>query len=1168
MFGSTNKPSFATNTSTTGAGSMFGNTTSSPFGGNNTTGFGSTAASAAGAPLPDPPGTAVAAFNPFTEKEGTSSMSNSFQNILFQEPYKRYSAEELRLADYNQGRQFGNGPAGAAGAFGASSGFGGSGFGANTNTGFGGGNAGGGLFGGAQNTTSTGFGAQNTANNNNSFGGGGLFSQKPAATGGLFGNTATSQPAQTGGLFSNNATGFGGNAGTSAFGTNNATTSGGGLFGNQNQNQAKPATGFGSSFGNTATTNAFGSAGTTAFGTNNTASTGGGLFGGQNQTANTGGGLFGQNNQQQAQPSAFGTTNTGFGAQNQTQGTGLFGGQQQKPASSLFGGNTGTTQPNAGGGLFGGQTNTSSPFGQGNNNQQQQQQQQGGGLFGSKPAGGGLFGQPNAQQTGQSGGLFGLGSNTQNQQQQNNSSLFGSQNQQQKPSLFGSAPAQSSAGNGLFGQQQPQQSSSLFGGGNASQPQQTSLLGNSLFNTSQNAQATPQSLTASISDVNAYGTPSLFAGLGTTEVQNPGPLATPLSATNKGPRKNSILPMWKLNPGSGSKFVTPVKRGFGFSYSTYGSPVTPSSASSTPGTFGQSLLGAGNLNRSLSKSFSSTSLRRSINAEDSILSPGSFSSSMGPRPYGSARFNKLTVDKSLRVDLFSPVSKDKQALESPTGPRKLAKRVSFDPNVESQNGSPATVGSPETSTDPAADLGYIRRSTNGAGSSNGTSSRSPEMEQVKGNELAIVQEEASPASSSGTATTAGTAGKGPGSYWMSPTKEEILKMNRVQMQQVADFTVGRDNVGHVRFKATVDLTNINLDDIPGRIVVLETRSCTVYPENMKKPPMGKGLNVPSEISLLQSWPRNVDKKTGLPVKSGRALEKHISKLRASQDTTFISYEPDTGTWTFSVEHFTTYGLDYDEDDTDGETLGDITMDEAQLPTQSKSSHDKDGSPSAEAEEDTFDIRRKRRALPGAFDYTGPASDDEEGMSETNQQSFLSNRSAGSPSQALVHNEAEDLDVEHALPEDQAASAYLGYHQAAEPEFDSPYYESTADYQETPGGIMRARLQAIKGANSPLKIQVADGDDWMDMLQKTISPQKRDRAALKTINEEQTYEALKESVRKYESPAKAKAVPDGQGFATSIELMNSLFEKPKATARTVTPATIPTSGFKVGTSLVF
>lgn len=1077
------------------------------------------------------------------------------------------------MVDYAQGRRFGTGAAGGAGAFGATSGFGGTstGFGTNNtttgNTGFGAtAGGGGGLFGNNQ-QQSTGFGANTTTTGTSGFGsgGGGLFGgSKP---GGLFGGTTTTttQPAQTGGLFGSNTgtTGFGATNNNTGFGATTNTASNN-LFGNNSQ-QSKPFGGFGSTattstpFGQNAgaTTGGFGAA-------NTTTNTGGGLFGNTAaQNTNTGGGLFGSNTQQQnTLGGGFGSTP--FGGQNNTQQTGgLFGQQpnqqnQQQQTGGLFGQKPATS----GTGLFGSTTNTSSPFGQQNN-----QQQQTGGLFGQKPAatGGGLFGQNTGQQQNQGGtGLFGNLGNNQNQQQQTGGGLFGNLgNNQQKPSLFGGA-GQSSTG--LFGQQpQQQQGTGLFGNSTAQQPQQQSLLGNSLFNSTN--QGTPQSLTASISDVNAYGTPSLFAGLGTSEVQNPGPLATPLSAKNKPPRKNSILPMWKLNPSSGSKFVTPSKRGYGFSYSTYGSPVTPSSANSTPGGFGQSLIGAGNLNRSLNKSFSSTSLRRSMNAEDTILSPGSFSASMGPGSRGSGRFNKLTVDRSLRVDLFSPVSKDKQAIDSSDGPRKLTKRVSFDTrNVDAENSSP--IGrSPEARPAPVEDLGYIRP-TNGNNSVNGSATRgvndTPEMEQVQGNELAIVQEVASPTPATASASPA--SDNGPGNYWMRPSKEEILSMNRVQRAQVDNFTVGRDNVGQVRFKVPVDLTSIDIDEIFNKIVLLETRSCTVYPVAEKKPLVGKGLNVPAEISLQHSWPRAKDKKTKLPAKSGRQFEKHVERLKSIPDTTFIDYDADQGVWTFSVEHFTTYGLDYDDEDTDGETLGEIVTEEAALPAQRKSPREEDeNSPSTEAE-DTFDFRRKRRALPGAFDHTGAVSDDEE---EAGEQSFLSNRSVGSTSQALVQHDGEEMDVEHALPEDQDASSYLGYHQAAEPEFDSPFQGSMAEYQqETPGGIMRARMRALKVSITPLKLQVADGDDWTDMLQKTISPQKRDRAALKTINEEETYESLKESVRQEVPPAKSKAVSDGRGFATSIELMNSLFEKPKSPARSPARVTIPTSGFKVGSTPVF
>lgn len=1147
-----------------GGGSAFGggsNTTSAFGGATNNPGIGTN--------VGDPPGTAVLAFSPYLEKEPNSTAQNSFQNILFQEPYKKFSAEELRMADYAQGRQYGNGPAGGGGAFGATSGFGG-GFGntATQNTGFGGANTGTGLFGNNQNNTgTTGFG--NTSNTGGFGAGatGGLFGQnKPATGGSLFGNTTTtSQPAQSGGLF-----GSAGGA-TGGFGATNNTTNSfggntsGGLFGNT-QNKPAATTGFGGGFGGATTGTGFGAnTGTsTGFGQNNTTNTSGGLFGNTNTQQNTtSGGLFGNNTQQQPQTTGFGAG--GFGQNNAQQSSGGLFGNANKPAATTGGlfGNTGAQQ-NTGGGLFGNNnaTNTGA-FGQNNT-----QQQGAGGLFGgaNKPATtGGLFGNNTAGQTGQTGGLFGgLGSNTQTQQPAGTSSLFGglggNQNQN-KPSLFGGQTGQSTGG-GLFGNQNTQQpGGGLFGQSTAQQPQQNAL-GNSLFGASQNSQPGPQALTASIGDVNAYGTPSLFSGLGNGEVQNPGPLATPLSGKKK-ERKGSILPMWKLNPSSSTRFNTPVKRGFGFSYSTYGSPATPSSAGSTPGGFGQSLLGTGSLNRSLSKSVSSSNLRKSFNAEDSILTPGSFSSSMGTRPYGSAGLKKLNIDKSLRLDLFSSPSRDKQLAESP-GPRKLPKRVSFDTSLDaSENGT--LDGTPATPSASAQDLGFIRPTNGGTLTTNGGSKSpdaQPEMEQVKGNELAIVHEESSTASVPQDATS--SPSKEAGAYWLSPSKEEILKMNRVQRAQVPSFTVGRKNVGQVQFKTPVDLTNIDLDEIPGGIVVLETRSCTVYPVAAKKPPVGKGLNVPSEISLEHSWPRGRDKRTPIPEKSGRAFNKHVERLKKIPDTKFIDYNAETGVWTFEVEHFTTYGLDYDEEDTEGDTIAEVAPEDAALPAPPVSSfqveHERPES------EDTFEFRRKRRALPGAFGDAGAISEDEEEMADANEQSFLSNRSAGSLSKALERHEDEIMDEEHALPEAQGTSAYLGYHQAAEPDYDSPYHGSMAEYQETPGGIMRARMRAIKDSNAPFKLQVADGDDWMDMLQKTIGPAKRDRSALKAINEEETYEDLKASIRQDAPQSKPRAVPDGRGFATSIELMNSLFEKPKAPARAA-PAPIPTSGFKVGTTSV-
>ncbi|KAK7042629.1 adrenoleukodystrophy protein, partial [Favolaschia claudopus] len=159
------------------------------------------------------------------------------------------------------------------------------------------------------------------------------------------------------------------------------------------------------------------------------------------------GGLFGASNTP-TQPAT--TTNPGgslFGNTN-TQGTGLFGQQQQQqpaaqPTSSIFG-NTTQNQP-AGGSLFG------------NPQQQQAPQTQpaasglfgsntGGNLFGPKPAGGPALPALNTNLTGgsslfgtsalgaqptQPASIFGQPAQNQNQQQQ--------QQQQQRPGLFGTS---------------------------------------------------------------------------------------------------------------------------------------------------------------------------------------------------------------------------------------------------------------------------------------------------------------------------------------------------------------------------------------------------------------------------------------------------------------------------------------------------------------------------------------------------------------------------------------------------------------------------------------------------------------------------------------------------------------------------------------------------------
>ncbi|KAH7629931.1 nuclear protein 96-domain-containing protein [Sordaria sp. MPI-SDFR-AT-0083] len=1099
-FGSTG--AFGTNTATTGTGfgtggGLFGATkpatttgfgapaTTTGFGATNTTGgslfggggttsaFGSANNPGIGTNVPDPPGTAGVAFSPFQEKEANGSQV-SFQNILFMDAYKKWSAEELRLVDYQQGRRYGG--QGGTGAFGATSTFGSTGgFGTNTGTtgGFGSGTTttGGGLFGSGNTGTTGGFGASTTANTGG-FGtqttGGGLFGQqnKPA-TGGLFGSSTTT-PATGTGLFGSGGTtgGFGSNTGTTStgFGANTGTT-GGGLFGQQ---PAKPAGfGFGST-GTTTTGTGFGTGATTGgFGTNTaTQNTGGGLFGNTAQnTGTTGGGLFGTQQQTQQQPASTGF-GTGFGAQQPATGGGLFGtaNNQAKPAGGLFGTAT-TTTPATGGGLFG-TGGTTGGFGQANNTQTS------GGLFGAKPAatmGTGLFGTTPAQPA-QTGGLFGSLGTQQTQQPAAGGGLFGTANNQAKPAggLFGSTPA---AGGGLFGSAPAQQNTGLFGATNTQQ--QAGGLGTSLLGGAQNQQQ-PQTFSAGINDINAYGAATLFSNLPDNQIQNPGPLATPLNGSAKA-KSRSILPMYKLSPANASRMVTPQKRGFGFNYSTYNSPV------STPGGLGQSLL-AGSINRGLGKPVSTTNLRRTFNAEDSILTPGAFSATNNNRLLGSSH-KKLVINKDMRSDLFqSPATKDKLLQDGNTSARKLTKRVSFDTsNVEAtQNGASSQQEFHDLDDD--SDLGFLKPSsangrTNGAANGSKASDASPEMEQVKGNELAIVPEESSFLSTSTVTDAKPVKQIDAGSYWMSPKLEEIQAMNRVQRQSVVDFTVGRENVGSIRFKVPVDLSNIDVENIYDNIVRLVPRSCTVYPNAALKPPVGKDLNVPSLISLEHSYPRG-----GLRV-GGRRLERHIEQLKTITDTTFESYDIPTGVWTFSVEHFTTYGLFYDEEDSEDEETTEIEP-TPRPPTEAVVKNEFT-SPEVDPD-DTFEYRHStgRRAIPGAFDQRA-MYDDEELLDADQQQGMHSSHPKGAdaplPSREWPDDESM-VDGQDAYDPDAEKSSQLDLD---EEQYDLALTQITDNTNIVPAGILRARMRAAKRSTAPTKIEVAGGDDWTQILQASV-----------------------------------------------------------------------------------
>ena len=1180
LFGA-NKTGFGANTTTT-SNPFGGASTSSPFG--STTGaFGAPASSALAPSTGECQGTGSVPFQATVEKEPNSNTNqqNSFQSITFQAPYQKFSPEELRLADYAQGRKHGN-ASNQAGAFGSTTGFGG--FGTSnqtTNTGFGATNTGSGLFGGGTSSSpfgtsqpaASGFGANTTTS-------GGLFGANKPATTGLFGTPA--QPQSTGNLFgSAGSTGFG--SATTGFGANNNTSTGSSLFG-QNNTANKPTFSFnttqpastGTGFGSTP-------AATSGFG--------GGLFGG-NAQQQTVANPFGGQQQQPAATNAFGSGG-GFGTTQQNTGTSsIFG--APKPATGLFG----TAAASTGTSLFNNPTTNTTPFGAANT-------QNTGSLFGAaKPAttGTSLFGGQNNTQTntGASNPFGGFGTQNQNQPQQQTNSLFGGLNNanQPKPSLF-SQPTQQS-GSSLFGNTgNQQQGTSLFGGsllGNSQQqqqqPQQTnSLFGgaNSILGNSQQNQQAPQGFTASINDPNAFGGASLFASLNQAQVQNPGPLATPVKGGTG--RKTVALPIYKLAPASSSRFSTPARRGFGFSYSNYNSPGSASSTSSTPGgNLNNSLLG-GTFGRGLSKSMSTSSLRRSFNVEDSILAPGAFSASPSARHYGSTgSMKKLVINRGIRNDLFTPPNPQSQQPATPNGSI-LKKRVSFDASTVPggvTNGVSSPLKQTQNSIIPRSeDLGYERPRAD----LNGTTSP-PDMEQVTGKELARVQEvqeEESPAPAGpAQPTTKPTPGLDmtPGQYWMKPTKEEIENMNRVQRQKVTGFTVGREGVGKIEFNAPIDFTKIKLDDLIGNIVVLDVRSATVYGEPGTKPPMGQGLNVPSTITLFNSWPRKHVKLARKPVHE--QIDRHIANLKKVHGTDFQDYDGTNGTWKFKVDHFTTYKEYDDDDEMDGENTSQFGQSTLSAPpdtptpkTRTPRSQQFEQSFTSTSDvtqtesdpEDTFQFRKKKiLPLPGAFDDQGVYADEDmtDEYDEEDQQSFLDERSAGSQSENGVE-EPMDQDVFEdgesvSIVDQDMAGSFPQADNAAELEEEYSQDEDDMDMVvDTPGAVVRARLRAAKNSGTPIKSRFALGNDWTSTLKTTISPQKQDRALLKSLIDIHGNDSQPDGEPTPVAP-RNRVVSDGRGFATSIDLMNSLFGQSRSPVKAKVPA--KAKGFEVGAPSCF
>lgn len=90
------------------------------------------------------------------------------------------------------------------------------------------------------------------------------------------------------------------------------------------------------------------------------------------------------------------------------------------------------------------------------------------------------------------------------------------------------------------------------------------------------------------------------------------------------------------------------------------------------------------------------------------------------------------------------------------------------------------------------------------------------------------------------------------------------------------------------------------------LVNFRHKEVVVYPDDSKKPGIGKGLNVPAEIRLERVWP--VDKETnelvrGVENVKEMGYEERLKRSCKRMKVQFISYDAEDGIWCFRVDHF-------------------------------------------------------------------------------------------------------------------------------------------------------------------------------------------------------------------------------------------------------------------------
>ncbi|XP_050438636.1 nuclear pore complex protein Nup98-Nup96-like isoform X2 [Adelges cooleyi] len=153
-----------------------------------------------------------------------------------------------------------------------------------------------------------------------------------------------------------------------------------------------------------------------------------------------------------------------------------------------------------------------------------------------------------------------------------------------------------------------------------------------------------------------------------------------------------------------------------------------------------------------------------------------------------------------------------------------------------------------------------------------------------------------------------------GYYTIPPMNELADLVDENGACFVDGFTIGRYDYGNVFFPDRFNVAGLDLDSI----VHIRHREVIIYQDDENKPPLGVGLNRKATVTLDRVWPNDKTTKQPITCPDRISATNFVAKLqRASgkMGAHFVDYRSDTGSWVFSVDHFSKYALiDSDEED--------------------------------------------------------------------------------------------------------------------------------------------------------------------------------------------------------------------------------------------------------------